>query len=72
MKSYAILIAIFAMCVCRSAADDLPKAATGFTWKEFPKACVVIQVPDGWQSHEKDNKPAQTVMISPKFTEGGG
>jgi hypothetical protein len=53
-------------------AEEPPKAAAGFTWKEFPKACVVLQVPDGWQCREKDNRPAQTVSIAPEFDARGG
>ncbi|MDF9832083.1 hypothetical protein M2103_000291 [Ereboglobus sp. PH5-5] len=71
MKYHFIFIIFFA-CICSAIADGLPKAASGFAWKEFPKACAVIQVPIGWQSREKDNKPAQTVTISPKFTKDGG
>lgn len=54
------------------AAEELPEAAPGFTWKEFPKACVVLQVPDGWHCREKKNRPAQTVTIAPDFDKRGG
>jgi hypothetical protein len=69
MKRLAILFIVLSAFL---RADELPKAAAGFTWKEFPKACVALQVPDGWQWREKDNHPAQTVRIAPNFDSRGG
>jgi len=69
MKRLAVLFIVLSGLL---RADELPKAAAGFTWQEFPKACVALQVPDGWHWREKDNHPAQTVTIAPEFDDRGG
>ncbi|SDS31965.1 hypothetical protein [Opitutus sp. GAS368] len=65
-------ILLFILLTVALIAEDLPKAAPGFKWQEFSKACVVLQVPYGWQWREKNNRPAQTVTISPEFNARGG
>ena len=65
-------ILLFILLTAILAAEELPKAAPGFKWHEFPKACVALQVPDGWQWRERNNRPAQTVTISPEFDAQGG
>jgi len=69
MKPIAVLLILLASFLH---AGERPKAATGFKWQDFPKACVALQVPDGWHTREKDNRPAQTVAISPEFDARGG
>jgi len=66
------LFALFLIPTPGAFGDELPKAADGFVWHEFPNECVALQVPVGWQWREQDNHPAQTVRISPWFTENGG
>jgi hypothetical protein len=66
------LIILYFAFILNASADELPKAADGFAWHEFTKACVVLQVPVGWQWREGDNHPAKTIKISPQFTESGG
>lgn len=66
------LILAFLAITLAALADEPTKAAPGFAWHRFSKEFVVLQVPDGWLWHEKDNHPAQSVAISPQFTEQGG
>jgi hypothetical protein len=68
MKKIILLCFVF---VLNARADQLPKAADGFAWKEFSRELVVIQVPFGWHWREIDHHPARAVIISPNFDERG-